>query len=271
MQRSICLRGIALAILLLVVAAGMASGGQRVYEERFTDGRLSLDWAPFPGFSPDRLEAVPDPQAPGGDSWAGRVVNAGLGGFAALPSAHRLGFRDVSVEAWIYAPVGGSDRGPLQGLAVRVDPEHGRFYRLAVQFTAPPRITLAYVGRDTANFPVYLRTWSEAEIPGGAPRQSGWHRLGLTAVGDALSASWNGQALPGSPIFDARIPRGSVGVYTNFVGGQQLAETRVDGLIIRAGGSDDESEKEVRQLLAWRDAWDPRAPARPSPMPGVGH
>lgn len=212
----------------------MASGGERVYEEHFTQGLLTLDWAPFPGSSPDRLEAVPDPGAPGGDGWAGRVSNAGLGGFAALSYAHRLRYRDVAIEAWIFTSVGGGDRGPLQGIAVRVDPARGRFYRLAVQFTAQPRITLGYVGRDSANFPVYLRTWTGAEIPGGSPRESGWHRL-APMVGDALWAFWDGQALLGSPIFDARIPRGSVGAYANLVGGQQIAETRVDGLIIRAG------------------------------------
>jgi hypothetical protein len=233
-RRGTCLPGIALA-LLLAGASSTASGGERVYEEHFTGGLLTQDWAPFPGFSPDRLEAVPEAGAPGGDGWAGRVSNAELGGFAALPYAHRLRYRDVAVEAWIFTPVSRSDRGPLQGIAVRVDPAQGRFYRLAIQFTAQPRITLAYVGRDSANFPVYLRTWTGKEIPGGPPPESGWHRLALRAEGDALWAFWDGQALPGSPIIDARIPRGSVGVYANFVGGQQIAETRVDGLIIRAG------------------------------------
>lgn len=231
-RRGIWLPGIALA-LLLAGASSMASGGESVYGEHFTQGLLTLDWAPFPGFSPDRLEAVPDAGAPEGDGWAGRVSNAGLGGFAALSYAHRLRYRDVAVEAWIFTPVSGSDRGPLQGIAVRVDPARGRFYRLAVHFTARPRITTAYVGRDSANFPVYLRTWTGEEIPGGPPRESGWHRLTLRAAGDALWAFWDGQPLAGSPIFDARIPRGSVGVYANFVGSQQIAETRVDGLIIR--------------------------------------
>jgi hypothetical protein len=49
------------------------------------------------------------------------------------PTPYRLRFQDVALEAWIHASVTATDRGPLRGIAVRVDPHRRRFYRLAVQ------------------------------------------------------------------------------------------------------------------------------------------
>ena len=49
------------------------------------------------------------------------------------PTPYRLRFQDVVLEAWIHASVTATDRGPLQSIAVRVDPHRRRFYRLAVQ------------------------------------------------------------------------------------------------------------------------------------------
>lgn len=215
-----------LAALIAVQAATV------VLHETFADGRLQAAWRTFPGFSPDPLEAVRRADAPGGDGWAGLVSNRTFGGFASLSYTGTLDLDDATVEAWVYVDVVSGPQGPLQGLAVRVDPAGQRYYRLAARFNAEPSLSFAYVGRDVNNFPVILREWSPAEIPGGLPAAAGWHRMRIRAAGSQFWLWWDSVPLPGSPITDGRIPRGAVGVYATFVGGQQLAQTFVDDLIV---------------------------------------
>src|SRR3972149_6378367 len=202
-------------------------------EEAFMAGKPQLAWRTFPGFSPDPLRAVPREDAPDGDGWVGTVTNSTFGGFASLAYAGDEGLTDYSVEAWVYIEVVPGRQGPIQGIAIRVDPNGERFYRLGAQLRAEPRLTLAYVGKDVNHFPVYLREWSAADIPGGTPKASGWHRMKLRAAGNKLWASWNDHELPGSPISDSRIRGGYFGVYANFVGGRQLAQTLVDGIVAK--------------------------------------
>jgi len=83
----------------------VARASEGVYEEGFAQGR------PTAGDAPDNDWAALPP-------W---------------PTPYRLRFQDVALEAWIHASVTATDRGPLQGIAVRVDPHRRRFYRLAVQ------------------------------------------------------------------------------------------------------------------------------------------
>jgi len=203
-----------------------------IFHERFADGKSRLEWRAFPDFSPDPLRPVPRADDPDGDGWAGLVTNQTLGGFASLSYAGPEDLEDYSVEAWVFVDVVSGAQGPLQGIAIRVDPRARRFYRLAARFTTEPSLTLAYVGRDVNNFPVYLRRWKPGEIPGGVPRVSGWHRMKLRAVGAQFWAYWDGSLLPGIPVGDNRIRRGQFGVYATFVGGTQLAQTFVDDLIV---------------------------------------
>ncbi|MDR7519195.1 MAG: hypothetical protein QN131_10515 [Armatimonadota bacterium] len=203
-----------------------------ILREGFAAGSTQVAWQTFPGFSPDPLQPVPRPDAPDGDGWAGLVSNRTLGGFASLSYAGPADLDDYSVEAWVYVDVVEAPQGPLQGIAIRVDPVQRRYYRFSARFNAEPSLSLAYVGRDVNNFPDFLREWQPAEIPGGLPSTGGWHRMKLRAVGDRLWAYWNGVLLPGMPVRDGRIRRGHVGVYATFVGGQQLAQTVVDDLVV---------------------------------------
>ncbi|MBI2954335.1 MAG: hypothetical protein HYY30_08480 [Chloroflexi bacterium] len=210
-----------------------ASPDTILFEEHFADGELALNWQTFPFFSPDLIRPVSRFDAPDGDGWVGLVTNETFGGFASLSYAGEETLADHFVEAWVYTEVPPDQQAPIHGIAVRVDPKGNRFYRLAAQFGAEPRISLAYVGRDINNFPDYLRTWSAAEIPGGAPSSSGWHRMGLRVEGDSFWAFWDDQELPGGAITDGRIENGYFGVYDNFVGGQQVAQTLVDAITVR--------------------------------------
>jgi hypothetical protein len=222
--------GLCLGLAVLASVAVARSEITVFFKEAFYQGNVQLNWQSFPGFSPTRVTAIASKQAPDGDGWVGRISNGTFGGFAALSYAGRPDLSDYSVEAWIFTTVTSDEKGPLNGIAIRVDPVEERFYRLASHFTAEARLTLAYVGRDTNNFPVYLKSWPASSLPGGGPRQSSWNKMKLTASGDSIRAYWNGQELPGSPIRDNRIARGYFGVYANFVGGRQIAETLVDAL-----------------------------------------
>jgi len=206
------------------------------FEEHFAGGRTHLAWHVFPGFSPDPITPLARPDAPDGDGWVGRVTNQSLGGFASLAYAGDAGLADYTLEAWIFVDVTAEERSPLQGLAVRVDPAGQRFYRLAAQFGATPRLTLAYVGRDVHNFPIYLEEWGAGDLPGGIPAQSGWQHVLLRVANEVLQVRWNGRDLPRGLIRDARIPAGYFGVYTNFVGGEQVTQTLVDAVVVRTAG-----------------------------------
>lgn len=180
-----------------------------------------------------RLERA---DAPDGDGWAGRVTNAALGGFASLAYAGDPQLADYSVEAWVYVDAVGDQHAPLQGLAIRVDPVERRFYRLAAQFGAEAQLTLAALGRDVSDYPIYVRTWTASQIPGAIPARGGWHRIGVRAVGDQFWFSWDGQDLPGGPLRDPRIARGLLGVYATYTSGVQVAQILMDAIVIARSG-----------------------------------
>jgi len=227
-------------LLLILVPLGLTlsvrADEMELFSESFTDSSLNLVWLPFPGFSPNHLVPVMDPTTPEGDLWVGRQSNEQLGGFASLSYAGESRMENYVLEAWVYTVVVPEGRAPLNGIAVRVDPEKGCFYRLASHFDSERRLTLAYVGRDTQNYPAYLGSWEGDEIPGGAPGTGGWHKMAITCVGNKIWAYWDGHELSGCPISDDRIARGFFGVYANYVGGHGIVETRVDGITVRRSG-----------------------------------
>ena len=54
----------------------------------------------------------------------------------------------------------------------------------------------------------------------------------VRAVGAQFWAYWDGALLPGMPVSDTRVRSGRFGVYATFVGGEQLAQTFVDDLVV---------------------------------------
>ncbi len=202
------------------------------FTENFHEGLLNLNWSSFPGYSDNALTPILDPDTPQGDMWAGRQTNQQLGGFASLSYAGMASLDDYVMDAWVYTVVVPEGRAPLNGIAVRVDPEEGRFYRFATKFDSEPNLTFAYVGSDTSNYPVYLGTWKSENIPGGAPASSGWHKMAIRGEGDQFWVYWDGQELPGCPLKDDRISKGFFGVYATYVGGKGIIETRVDAITV---------------------------------------
>jgi hypothetical protein len=212
----------------------MTGSDEPLLKDSFTDGKPELEWLAYPYFNHDRLRGSIDPTSPEGEPGVGVLDNKNVGGFAALSYAAPTPPSDFHLETWIYAQVTEGDKGPLNGIAFRIDTEGGNFYRVATHFMGQAEISLAYVGKETKHFPEYLARWKGAELPGGAPQTSGWHKLAITVENHQADIYWDHIKLPGGPFPVDRVPSGFIGVYANFVGGLGLAETRIDGLRVWA-------------------------------------
>jgi hypothetical protein len=183
----------------------------------------------FPFFNRDNLRGERVEDAPDGDGGVGVLTNQNVGGFASLSYAVTPEVSDFTLSAMIYCPVSDAEKGPLAGLAFLIDPVRGDFYRVVCDFKrADPRIDLAFVGRTTLNYPVYLKLWGPGELPGGVPSKAGWHRLGVRVKDGRAAVYWNGSELPGGPFPADKIGRGFAGAYANFVGGLGDAAAIVD-------------------------------------------
>jgi hypothetical protein len=220
---------ILLAILLIAIPA-IASPGDMLFRDAFTNGKPQQRWAPYPYFNLDNIEGVRTSAAPDGDNGIGILTNANAGGFASLSYAVTRQVAVFHLESMVYCPVTEGVKGPLTGIAFLIDPIGGRFYRFVSDFnTNDPTLNLAYVGLDTRNFPVYLKFWDVRELPNGVPKESGWHKMAVRVVNGLLTAYWDGRELKGGPFVVDKIPRGFAGVYTNYVGGFGEAAAKVDG------------------------------------------
>jgi hypothetical protein len=213
---------------LLVFAQGLTM------KDDFPNGRPELRWAPFPFFNRDNIEGIRDIKAPGGENGIGLLGNRNAGGFASLSYAVTRQVQNFYLEVMLYCPVTGGDKGPLAGIAFLVDPIGGNFYRIVCDFkTNDPTLNLAYVGNETRNFPVCFKFWDEREVPGGIPKESGWHKMAVRVKDGKATAYWDGRELKGGPLMTDRIRRGFAGVYANFVGGLGEATAKVDNFLLK--------------------------------------
>lgn len=205
---------------------------QLVLYDGFREGTPDLPWVAWPYFSGDNVQGATDHRCPSGDKGIGVLRNERAGGFAALSYVPRELPADFQLSASIYVHVSLEKHVALNGLAFRIDPEHERYYRFAAQFGAEPTLTLAYVGRDQRNFPVYLRTWTSEDIPDGTPAASAWHRMTVRATQNRVDLFWNDRPLPGGPFPIDLSAHGFAGVYATFTRGAGVAETKVDDFVV---------------------------------------
>ncbi|HCC68476.1 MAG TPA: hypothetical protein DEP99_01100 [Nitrospiraceae bacterium] len=224
-----------LLLAIIVILFPLEAPSQEpIIKDNFPQGRPELRWAFFPYFNLDNLEGVKDSKAPDGDNGIGILKNTNVGGFASLSYAVTRQTSNFYLESMVYCPVSEGSKGPLSGIAFLIDPIRGNFYRLVCDFkTNDPTLNLAYVGLDTRNYPVYLKFWDSKEIPGGIPKESGWHKMAIRVKNEKATAYWDGKELKGGPFIVDKIQRGFVGVYVNFVGGLGEATTKVDGFVLR--------------------------------------
>ena len=201
--------------------------------DSFTGGNPELAWRPYPYFHKDTLKGAIDRSSPEGEPGVGVLDNRNAGGFAALSYADTPPLADFHLDAWLHVQVSADEKGSLNGIAFRVDPVQDKYYRFAAQFAAKPSLSLAYVGKDTSRYPVVTAEWQGADIPGGAPKRSGWHRVAIEAKNGAAEFFWDSTQLPGGPFRLDRVGSGQIGVYATYTGGKGIAETKIDGLRVR--------------------------------------
>ena len=158
-------------LLLSFIAATPTHAWQEMMKSReplirdsFITGTPELQWLPYPHFNQDTLRGTIDNTSPEGEPGVGLLDNKNAGGFAALSYPKTAPLSDFYLEAWIYVQVTHGEKGPLNGIAFRIDTVAGNFYRLATQFMgSEPVLSLAYVGKETNHFPEYLARWKGDE------------------------------------------------------------------------------------------------------------
>lgn len=194
------------AICVVVLLCGMLSG-QVLYEEYFTGGAAQLVWEPWVIYT--ELDVVNDPTTPGGDSWVGSVSNDSAP--IACVYAGDYALTDYSVEAWIYTAVMAA-MGPYNGICIRIDTAEGvnALYQLVSDFDNSARLMLRHI---TGATPTIIREWTGAEIPGGVPSSSSWHKFKLAVKADSIWAYYDDILLPDCPFVDGQITKGYFGIY----------------------------------------------------------
>lgn len=220
-----------LIFFLLALFSSIAMA--QTYKDSFSGGKAQLRWNFFPHFFLDNLKAIKDQNAPDGDGGIGVLINSNRGGFAALSYAITEEVADFYLEAFVYCHTTDKEKGQLNGVAFLIDPINSRFYRFICDFNGKePTLNVAYVGKDTSHFPVYLKFWNDKEVPGGIPKKPSWNKMAVKVKNGKATFYWNEKALSG--VVDvSRVGKGFVGVYANYVGGLGTAETKVDSFILR--------------------------------------
>jgi hypothetical protein len=109
-----------------------------IIRDSFTRGTPEVTWLPYPYFNKDNLKGAIDPSSPEGEPGVAVLDNGTAGGFAALSYAETPALEDFYLETWLHVQVTELEKGPLNGIAFRVDPVNAKYYRFAVHFAAEP-------------------------------------------------------------------------------------------------------------------------------------
>ncbi len=241
-------------VILLLLFAVESYGQDPLYEEHFTNGVTDLEWQSVYGMNSDNVvEAVfvdIDPP-PTNDLWVGKLATPAEGDFL-VSGAGDTNLADYRIEAWAYLVVSSGTTVVNNGIVARAHYEEstGLFsYIFCSDFDqnngndAPRLRLLAYSG---AMFPATIMFWGDDQIPGGAPAESGWHKLALEVEGNQISCWYDEQLMPGCPYTDDTISEGGLfGVYTLDM--VSLASTYVEDIIVTL--PDTPVEPEQNELL----------------------
>jgi len=238
-------------LLCTVVLLSSMLFGQILYEEHFTGGAMQLDWHPWfydtlTGIG-DSMRVLSDATTPGGDSWAG-VISNDIMGAAGLTYAGDAGLTDYSIEAWIYTTVISGTGGPYNGITMRMDTASGYYYRLVSDFDSNNRLRLGvFTGGMGA---IDLRNWTSAEIPGGVPSTSSWHKLKMMMVADSVWCWYDDVLLPDCPIMDTvfATTQGFFGVY---VFNMALSDsTKCDDIVVAGPVGIEENASGIKNVFS---------------------
>ena len=145
----------------------------------------------------------------------GQLANHVSGGNVGQSYAGSQEWQDFYLSAQVYIPV---DEAVYYGLEFRVDSSSlTSGYQFVARFKPGGMVTerLRFRLRPAANpgMPSVIRDWEAADIPGGIPTESGWHRMAVLAKDHRFWFWFDGQELPGCPITDFSTLKGAIGAY----------------------------------------------------------
>lgn len=204
--------------LLLVLCGSSVQAQSALFQERFPNGIPELAWIAADGISQVRTATR---TSPSGDNTVGYVTGSPDFGNTGQILAGNQTLRDYKVETYVYlvrsaSAISGSNNGILARIVPL--PQGFKGYVLASDFDGNNRLRLRkFLDAPAGTLPVVIRDWTAAEIPGGLPTASGWHKLGLEFQGNQINAYYDSQLLAGSPFTDAETDSGFFGLYC-FVG-----------------------------------------------------
>lgn len=184
--------------------------GQTLYEETFANGSLQNPW--FAGYNGNNMEVEFVTGNPSTDGWVGKLGNDLSGGNVGQSYSGDPSWTDFNFEAQVYVPV---NEGTYYGLEFRVGVDTNSYgYQFLARFQqgiSDP--SLRFRVRPSGGFPSNVKIWLDAEIPGGVPTTSGWHKMKVTAIGNQFWFYYDDQELPGCPYTDNTYSSGQIGTY----------------------------------------------------------
>lgn len=204
---------IMLGAFLLGALSGSAWGQDTLYAEYFTGGVPALAW--FDPWTPDSTTLLTRAVTgnPSGDGWVGVVNNRSSGGGVGTELVGTMSLADYEIQAQVYCTVSGTAGGPYNGIVARCDTTGGQsYYSLRTDFDTNQRIQLRWYP-GISGYGDSIAAWTGAQIPGGVPTQSGWHRLGLKVESNQMWAYYDDSLLAGSPFTENNLSSGAFGVY----------------------------------------------------------
>jgi hypothetical protein len=201
-----------MTLLTCLAMMTLISNAQVLYEEHFTGGVTNLAWqAAFVDSTGigNNMQVELDPTSPGGgDLFVGKLGNDLSGGNVGLTYAGDSLLTDYTLTAWVFATVS-AGTGPYNSLVFRYTSIF-TYYQLDTDFDSSQRLRFRNRNGD---LPLVIRDWTAAEIPGGIPTTSSWHKMTIRMVGNQFWLYWDDVILPGCPYTDDTHTRGYFGAY----------------------------------------------------------
>jgi hypothetical protein len=214
-------------ILALVLTMGIATASHGVaaagvLEEHVTGGALDLQWLNGFGVS-NNLQPLtiasghPAFPNPSGDGTVGLAMTSSTpdSGGIILTCVNPGSLNDYSWEGWIFTGDGNSRRGLVVRAdgATLADADPSNDFSTCYQFVMQVGLLQFNFRRLVNSAPTTLATWFSNTFPNGSPAVNTWHHMKVIAAGNTFRCFWDGFELTTTPIVDASIATGWVGVY----------------------------------------------------------
>jgi len=211
--KEIILKTLCTVVLSLALVVPVAQA-QVVIEERVSGGSLDLIWTPG-FFLTNDLEPVtlapgdPGYPNPSGDDTVASLTNTppeegGLGIAVTDPA----GVANYRWEGMVWMGNGDTRRG----LVARAGTPAAGFTE-NYQFVIQPGLLTLSLRKLSGEGAETLAEWFTTDTQSGFPPQNSWQKMAIECLGNTLRVFWNDEELTTTPIENAELPTGYVGVY----------------------------------------------------------